>query len=173
MTTTASRAVTRIASVKPADRAAVDHILRGTGRFRETEIGVALELFDAAFGLNDVLRDPDYHWLGAYDDRNALLGFVTYGPTPSADGTWDLYWIAVSAEAHGRGIGSRLLGEVERQVSALGARLLMIETSSRDGYEATHAFYAARGYGEQARTRDFYEPGDDRILLTKLLEAET
>ena len=169
MTSTASRAVTRIASVKPADRAAVDRILRGTGRFRESEVGVALELFDAAFGLNGTIRDPDYHWLGAYGDRNTLLGFVTFGPTPAADGTWDLYWIAVAAEAHGRGIGSALLKEVEKRVSARGARLVMIETSSRDDYDATHAFYAARGYGEQARTRDFYEPGDDRILLTKSL----
>ena len=169
MTIPASRTVTRISALAPADRRGVERIVRGTERFRESEVSVALELFDAAFGLNGLLVDPDYNWLGAYDERDALLGFVTYGPTPTTDGTWDLYWIVVAADAQGLGLGSRLLEEVEQRVSALGARLLMIETSSRDDYEWSRTFYATRGYAEQVRIRDFYEPNDDRLIYSKPL----
>ena len=172
MTTPASRTVTRIAALVPADRSAVETIVRGTGRFRESEVGVALELFDAAFGLNGLLHDPEYHWLGACDDAGAMHGFVTYGPTPGTDGTWDLYWIVVDRSAQGSGLGSRLLAEVEQRVSALGARLLMIETSSRDDYDESRSFYSNRGYREEVRIRDFYEPDDDRLLLAKSLKSE-
>ncbi|HUO51558.1 MAG TPA: GNAT family N-acetyltransferase [Gemmatimonadaceae bacterium] len=169
MTTAASRPVTRIASLAPAHRASVERILRSTARFRDAEVDVALELFDAAFSLHGVPHDPDYHFLGAFDARGALVGFVTFGPTPQTRGTWDLYWIAVAAEAQGLGAGRALLDAVEARVAALGARLLLIETSSRDDYERTRRFYAARGYAERARIRGFYAPDDDRLMLTKTL----
>lgn len=164
--------VTRLAELAPAHRESVRLILQSTAQFRDQEVDVALELFDAAFGLGGVERDPDYLWLGAFDESGEVLGFVTYGPTPQTGGTWDLYWIAVAKAAHGRGIGGRLLEEVERRVSALGGRLLLIETSSRSDYEATRGFYDSRGYSEQARIHDFYAEHDDRLMLTKYLEAE-
>ena len=39
-----------------------------------------------------------------------------------------------------------------------GARMLVVETSSRPDYEDHAAFYARRGYAEAARIRDFYAP---------------
>ncbi len=167
MTFAASLSVTRIGDLSPADRSRVGEILRGTGHFREPEVDVALEVFDAAFGLGGVALDPDYRFIGARDDAGTLLGYACYGRTPQTDRSWDLYWIAVSAEAHGGGIGSQMLTEVERRVVETGARLLLIETSSRSDYTATREFYVRRGYTERARIRDFYAPDDDRVMLTK------
>jgi ribosomal protein S18 acetylase RimI-like enzyme len=96
-----------------------------------------------------------------------LLGYAAFGPTPVTEGTWDLYWIAVAKEAHGKGVGSALLAAVEAKMAASKGRMLLIETSSRTDYEATRGFYAARGYAEQARIRDFYAVDDDRVMLTK------
>ena len=62
-----------------------------------------------------------------------------------------------------------LLIEVERDLCARGARLLLVETSSRPDYENTRAFYSRCGYTEAARIRDFYAPADDRIMLTTRL----
>jgi hypothetical protein len=45
--------------------------------------------------------------------------------------------------------------------------MLIVETSSRSDYTATRAFYERRGYREAARVRDFYAPGDDRIIFVK------
>jgi ribosomal protein S18 acetylase RimI-like enzyme len=155
--------------MSPHDRARVGEILRGTGHFREKEVEVALELFDGGFGIGGLALDLDYQFVGAYGVDGKLLGYANYGPTPHTDRTWDLYWIAVAREAHGKGVGSTLLAEVERRLKEAGARLLLIETSSRTDYDATRGFYVARGYTEQARIRDFYAPDDDRVMLTKTL----
>jgi ribosomal protein S18 acetylase RimI-like enzyme len=159
----------RIGTMSPADRTRVGEILRGTEQFREKEIAVALELFDAAFGIGELPRDPDYRFVGAYDPDGDLVGYACFGPTSGADRAYDLYWIAVARDVHGRGVGSALLAEVESRLLDAGARLVLIETSSRTDFAATREFYSARGYTEQARIRDFYAPEDDRVMLTKTL----
>ena len=112
---------------------------------------------------------PDYEFVGAYDDRDLLLGYACFGPTPATDGTYDLYWLAVDPAAQGRGAGRALVRWVERELTARGARLLVVETSSRTDYAHTREFYARGGYVEAARVRDFYAPADDRIILTTRL----
>ena len=73
--------------------------------------------------------------------------------------------------AQGSGAGTRLLAEVERRLCDARGRMLVVETSSRDEYDATRGFYAARGYKEAARVGHFYAPGDDRVIYTKRLSA--
>jgi len=120
-------------------------------------------------------RDPlapaeDYEFLGAFDDESdRLIGYACFGATPATDGTYDLYWLAVDPAAQGRGIGSALVRAVEAKLLDRGARLLVVETSSRPDYEGTRRFYARSGYKEAARVRDFYAPADDRIVLTTRL----
>jgi hypothetical protein len=58
---------------------------------------------------------------------------------------------------------------VETELKTRGARLLVVETSSRPDYAGTREFYARGGYSESARIRDFYAPADDRIILTTRL----
>ena len=50
-----------------------------------------------------------------------------------------------------------------------GGRLAIIETSGRDDYIPTRRFYARVGYQEAARIRDFYAPGDDKVISVKEL----
>jgi GNAT superfamily N-acetyltransferase len=114
--------------------------------------------------------ESDYEFLGAFDEAgDRLLGYACFGATPATDGTWDLYWLAVDPVAQGRGIGSALVRAVEQKLLDRGARLLVVETSSRPDYEGTRRFYARSGYTEAARVRDFYAPADDRIVLTTRL----
>ena len=159
-----------IGPLEPSARGRVAEILRSTANFRDEEVDVALELFDASFS------DEDYVFVGAVpipDSRfpiPLLVGFACYGPSMATDRTYDLYWIAVDHAAQGTGCGSVLLAEVERRLEALHARMLVIETSSRSDYTATRGFYLKRGYVEAARVREFYAPDDDRIILTKRLE---
>ena len=167
-------------------RGRIAEILRSTGNFREEEVDVALELFDASFDGDD----EEYMFVGAFyresgignresmrpdvvpipDSRLPipdLIGFACYGPTMATDRTFDLYWIAVDRAAQGMGCGTVLLSEVERRLEALHARMLVVETSSRSDYTATRGFYLRRDYVEAARVREFYAPEDDRIILTK------
>jgi ribosomal protein S18 acetylase RimI-like enzyme len=157
-----------IGALEPSHRGRVAEILRSTENFREEEVDVALELFDAAFG------GEDYVFVGAFGrigeiGSPRLMGFACYGPSMATDRTYDLYWIAVGRTAQGTGCGSALLAEVERRLEALHARMFVIETSSRSDYTATRGFYLKRGYVEAARVREFYASDDDRIILTKRL----
>jgi ribosomal protein S18 acetylase RimI-like enzyme len=166
----------RLGHLRPHDRARVAELLVSTKVFSRDEIAVALQLFDASVadgslaGADDA-QVRDYEFLGAFHgDR--LIGYSCVGPTPATDGTFDLYWLAVDPAAQGKGVGRALVREVERDLSSRGARLLLVETSSRPDYENTRAFYARCGYIEAARIKDFYAPADDRIMLTTRLTIE-
>ena len=120
---------------------------------------MALEVFDDAF-------EDDYELVGAFSN-DRLVGYACFGVTPATDRTYDLYWIAVHHDAQRSGAGSALMEEVERRLERRRARLMIIETSSRGDYAPTRRFYHKHGYTEAARLRDFYSPGDDRVVLGK------
>ena len=147
-----------------ADRAEVEALTCSSGGFRPDEVKVALEVFDAGHGV-DRRRDPDYEFAGAELD-GSLAGWACWGPTPCTVGGFDLYWIVVGKPWQGRGVGSALIEEMERRI--LGrARLVVVETSGRDDYLATRAFYQRRGYVPAARIADYYAPGDDLVTYVK------
>jgi ribosomal protein S18 acetylase RimI-like enzyme len=169
------------APLRATDRSRVHEILVATGAFADEEMVVALELFDAVEHAERTtgvggrtfasVADTDYEFVGARDDDGTLLGYACYGPTPSTEGTFDLYWLAVHSNAQGRGAGRRLIEFVEQQLEARGARMLVAETSSRADYVRTREFYQRAGFAEAARVRDFYAPADDRIIYTTRLAA--
>ena len=156
----------RLRHLTAADRARIEEITRAVGRFRDDEIVVALEVFDAA-----VRPIPDsYQVLGAELDSR-LVGWICWGPTPCTLGTYDLYWMAVDPEMQGAGIGTALLQEMERRLKGV-ARLIVIDTAGRPDYSATRAFYQARGYSPVATVPDFYAPGDDQVVFAKSVRGE-
>ena len=146
-----------------SQRTQVAEIVASTGLFRPDEIDVALEVFD------DYCSAPgqDYWAVAAFSDDERLAGFAFYGPTPCTVDTWDLYWIVVRPDNQGLGIGRGLIERLEQQIRSAGARLCVIETSSRDDYSSTRGFYLACGYAEVARVADFYDTGDDRVTYAK------
>ena len=160
-----------------ADRGRIEDITRAVGLFREDEIPVALEVFDDAVGLGpraDPSRvatggDP-YIALGAEID-GALAGWICWGPTPCTLGTYDLYWMAVDPALQGGGIGTALIGEMERRLAGQ-ARLILVETAGRPDYAATRRFYQARGYHVVATVPDFYAPGDDQVVFVKSVSSK-
>ena len=146
------------------DRQPVLDLIRSTGFFTPGEIQVAEELIDIY--LNNP-EQRDYYIVVVENERGQVAGYMTYGPTPLTEGTWDLYWIAVAPEAQGRGYGQRLVGWLEDEVKKNKGRLVLIETSSQPKYQPTRRFYEKLGYTEVARIRDFYRPGDDRVIFGK------
>lgn len=163
-----------IAPLSSNHRSQIEEIVVATGVFNRDEVEVALDVFDEGCGVQRAgfkspepsTLHPDYEFLGAFDGDD-LLGYACFGPTPSTVGTYDLYWIAVHPAAQRSGAGAALMAEVERQLNERGARMVVVETSSRDDYAPTRRFYHKRGYTEAARLRGFYAPGDDRVVLTK------
>jgi ribosomal protein S18 acetylase RimI-like enzyme len=147
--------------VARAHRARLEQLTRDTGLFREEEVRTAVELLDECLA-----GDDDYQFVGAFDgDR--LIGYACWGSTPGTLATSDLYWIVVDRNRQGSGIGSQLLQNVERRLTADGRRLVVVETSSRPDYVTTRKFYEARGYTRAARVPGYYAPGDDLVIYTK------
>jgi ribosomal protein S18 acetylase RimI-like enzyme len=149
-----------------AHRARLEQLTRGTGLFREEEVATAVELLDECLA-----GDDDYRFLGAFDG-DQLAGYACWGPTPGTVATSDLYWIVVDRTRQGSGIGSQLLSEVERLLTADGRRLVVVETSSRADYEPTRRFYKARGYIETATVPGYYAQDDDLVIYTKDLHGD-
>ena len=145
-----------------ADRRRIEEITRAVRIFRDDEVPVALEVFDAA-----VAGSPDYLALGALLDQR-LVGWICWGPTPCTLGTYDLYWMAVDPSAQGAGIGTALVREMEGRLAG-SARLIVVETAGRPDYRPTRSFYESRGYRRTAVIPDFYAPGDDQVVYVKTL----
>ena len=144
------------------DRDRIEEITRNVGVFRDDEVAVALEVFDEAVRG---AAGNTYSALGAEIDGD-LAGWICWGPTPCTLGTYDLYWMAVSPEAQGNGIGRALLDEMERRLAGV-ARLIVIETAGRPDYDGTCSFYQSRGYSVVSVIPDFYAPGDDQVVFVK------
>ncbi|HWC74258.1 MAG TPA: GNAT family N-acetyltransferase [Gemmatimonadales bacterium] len=144
-----------------AHRARLEQLTRGTGLFREEEVATAVELLDASLD-----GDQDYRFLGAFD-ADQLIGYACWGPTPGTNATYDLYWIVVDRAHQSQGVGTQLLGAVEQRLTTHDARLVVVETSSRDDYQPTRKFYEARGYTRAATIPGYYAPGDDLVIYTK------
>jgi len=50
-----------------------------------------------------------------------------------------------------------------------GVRVLLVETSGTDDFVRTRSFYEQIGYETEARIRDYYDAGDDKIVFRKAL----
>jgi ribosomal protein S18 acetylase RimI-like enzyme len=169
----------RLGALQKGHRHRIREILDATSLFRDDEVAVALELFDETFAVGPARApyDPgdgvaNYEFVGSFSREGAvdtLVGYACYGATPGTDRTYDLYWIAMHPEFQGEGGGTQLLDEVERRLRQREARLLVVETSSRDRYTATRHFYESRGYTRAAELAEYYGPGDARVIYTKRL----
>lgn len=167
-----TRVEPRLRDLTSADAVRILEITRATGVFREEELAIADEVFhDAVAPSGPSGGTPGdarlYYALGAECDGE-LTGWICWGKTPCTEGTWDLYWLAVDPAAHRGGIASALVAEMEHRLTGV-ARLVSIDTSGREDYAPTRAFYLSRGYGAVARVPEFYAPGDDQVIFTKLL----
>jgi ribosomal protein S18 acetylase RimI-like enzyme len=145
------------------DRAAILELLRTTNMFTPAEIDVAAELIDIWLDKPD---QKDYIIFTA-ELNGKLAGYVCFGPTPATETTWDLYWIAVAPDLQGKGAGGAILAFAEKEIAARGGRMVIIETSSTERYSPTQGFYTKKGYTVEARIRDFYRAGDDRLIYVK------
>ena len=159
----------RIRPLTAADRDGVCRILESAGNFTIDEVETALELVDEWIELGEESGYLTYV-LESPTDGAGVLGYVSFGPTPLTESTYDLYWIAVDKSKHRGGVGKRLLKFVEEEVHRRGGRLLLIETSSQETYGGTIQFYERTGYEPVGKITDYYKPGDDKLIFAKRLK---
>ena len=156
----------QIRPVAQGDLPAVANLVVSAGNFNQAEIDCALELVDI-YLTNETQRD--YHVVVALDPASVVQAYACWGPVPLTRGAFDLYWIATNPRSRGRGFGRALMNYVENQALKMKGRLLAVETSSKPSYTDTVNFYRGLGYAEEYRIRDFYDVGDDKLILVKRL----
>lgn len=144
-------------------------VTEATGFFSAGEVGVAVELIEAAFKQGPA---SGYSFLFAELD-DALRGYTCYGRVPCTEASFDLYWIVVDAASQGQGIGKQLLVRTEDCIRHAGGRQIYAETSSRAQYRPTRSFYRHNGFRQAARLKNFYAVGDDKVIYCKLLVDST
>jgi GNAT superfamily N-acetyltransferase len=118
----------------------------------------------------DYLGNPETEaiWFTALNyGRPVALGFCA--PEKLAQGTYNLYALGVNGDLQGKKIGAQMMQYIEECLVAQGHRILIVETSSVPEFEPTRRFYENLGYIHEATIRDFWKPGDDKVIYWKRL----
>lgn len=77
--------------------------------------------------------------------------------------------LGVLPDKQGKGAGKAIVQQLEDDLRSRGQRVLIVDTSGTDRYAATRGFYRRCGYAEEARIRDFWSAGDDKVVFWKAL----
>lgn len=155
-------------SVQPATSADQPNMLTAiaaSGLFPPDEMGGIADM------LTDYFATPagdEHHWIASHNN-GTLVGVAYYAPERMTNGTWNTYLIAVHADYQGKGHGAALMAYIEADLTQRGERVLLVETSGLPSFDLTRAFYRKLGYDEEARIREFYNAGEDKIVFRKAL----
>lgn len=150
----------------PIDTPALLQITAQTGMFKPMEVETLREVLDE---YHATLPLGSEHHCVTYERSAKPLGFAYAAPAAMTDRSWYLWWIVVSKELQGQGLGTELLRYIEELANRAQGRLMFIETSSLLSYAPTRRFYAKHGYEQHAVIRDLYAEGDDMVLFRKRL----
>jgi ribosomal protein S18 acetylase RimI-like enzyme len=147
----------------PADTHALMALAEASGLFEPSQTAELAQMLAEHFAGDS----PDY-WLT--DEDQVPVGVAYVAPERMTEGTWNLYLIAVHPDRQRQGRGKKLLEYVERLLIDRGERVLLVETAGTKDFEYVRAFYRKSGYAEEARIRDFYTAGVDKVIYLKFLQ---
>lgn len=95
-----------------------------------------------------------------------VVGVCGYGPPkfPAEDVLWGT-WFYVDERFRAKGVGRQLIEKTIQAVRSHDARKLYLETSSSDLYAGAVEFYKQNGFVIEGQLVDFYEEGEDVIIM--------
>jgi ribosomal protein S18 acetylase RimI-like enzyme len=149
-----------IRAMRREDLAGVRLVLDSTGLFPSSMVKEMAEPF---LGGN-----APHLWLVTLrEDR--VSGFAYCEPERMTEGTYNLLAIAVASDLQRSGVGAALVHKVESALREKNGRLLLVETSTDPEQDGARAFYLKYGFTEEACIRDFYAPGQTKVVFWKEL----
>jgi aminoglycoside 6'-N-acetyltransferase I len=152
-----------IRSLITADRTELKTILEKIAQFSSEDVSIAMELIDITI---DKTEQDDYT-IFVLEEEGKVSGYYCIGLRPLTDGVYDLYWIVIDPDAQGKGLGSSLIEHAEKLVKDKNGRWLLAETSSKEIYTPTRAFYIKNSFNIVTEIKDFYRKGEDLLVYGK------
>jgi ribosomal protein S18 acetylase RimI-like enzyme len=146
------------------DITALIALAEASGLFEPSQTEYLAQMLDEHFNSKN---EPEDFWLTDYDHEPVGMAYVA--PERMTEGTWNLYLIAVHPHHQRQGRGKSLLRHVEQMLMERGERILLVETSGTENFDYVREFYRKNGYEEEARIREFYTAGVDKIVFRKAL----
>jgi ribosomal protein S18 acetylase RimI-like enzyme len=160
-----------IQPTKKDETAALMSLAEASGLFEPSQTEELAQMLNRHF--DDAAASPEI-WLTQFDHAGApelpnIIGMAYIAPERMTEGTWNLLLIAIHPDYQKKGHGKALLHHVEQMLAEKGERVLLVETSGTDDFEYVRSFYRTSGYDEEARIREFYAAGIDKIIFRKAL----
>ena len=137
----------------------------------ETEVFRDDELEVLRGVLEDYFYSPDRNYRALFEERDGrIVAFVIYGRTPMTATAWDLYWIVVDRNYQGKGIGKKLVRDLQTDILRIHpGGILRVETSAKNVFAVACGFYRKNGFTSAGRIPNFYGVDDDLVIFYKTL----
>ena len=143
-----------------SDRDPLLYMLQHSGQFDDRGLAHVQETLNIYFS-----GESEDLWYSA--DQQGLAGIAYCAPEVMTHGTWNLLLLWINPTHQRQGVGQALLKQVEKELRSKQARLLLVETSSLIDFTVARTFYSKQGFAEEAKIRNYYASGEDKLIYTK------
>ena len=154
-----------------ADIDAVVAIIRS---HEETDGELAERYYHEYFGSDDAESERERSVVGIVEETGKIAGVSGWYPDKyDWPGILWLNWFYVREDCRGRGVGRMLLQHVVDAARRLDTRKLYVDTSSDPAYGRAVDLYEGFGFREEGRLTDYYDGGEDYLILGLDLATST
>jgi len=133
------------------------------GFFAEKDTSVALDV------LKEKLLGLWNYDIKVIEAEGIVLGFICYTKATLSDSYYELYWMAVRPSAQGKGLGRRLIEDMEKDIKSRGGEAILLDTSSLESHAAARHLYEKMGYKIISKIENFYSKGEHKLVYKKEL----
>ena len=147
--------------------------------FEQSHLGDVIDLItlhdedDGEAAEYDLKGDVEDHWVALVD--GSPVGISGYRKVPSTDGTAYLSWTYVHPNHTNQGIGRSILNYVIGESRSSGSNKMFVKVSNYDDGSNVYQFgmklYESVGFREELTNLDFYDVGEDQIILGMELDT--
>jgi len=127
--------------------------------------------------------EEDFHSQGfenhyVLDVDGKAIGVTGFRPVPATDRTSWLSWTYLDPQFHGKGLGKEMTEKLLQKAKDTGGRKIFVKVSNyvdpEDGpvYEKALKMYKSLGFVEELTNADFYDEGEDQIILSLSLNDD-
>lgn len=146
----------KIAKANVSDIPYIQKVVNSINEFSKKEKNQFCEDVEAYFEY----PDECIYYVCVVDER--IAGFIVAEKDLPKD-VWNINLLCVNPMYRRNGIAGALLNKV----TSRKARLFLVETESSLNYSKAISVYLKNGFVEEARIKDFWNIGSDKIILTK------